>query len=506
MLDGVLASPPWIRSVRLERGREVVTVHSPDGDGDDDPLSPSDGVMLAPGEATEIRWPVSAGDVIHYELSCDDGLDIGIEAWVIPFSDGATVVVEPWARNSCSEGTLEMAVSGMCTVTLDNRHSWLRGRNVHATFERISNRTRDRVPPSATAGTHAAEEILLRRSYVASLHAEEQELCRRAARLRRQLESAESELERVRRVISDANAYAEPEPEAKATTALAHAPEALDCGATCTDSSAASVDAPVEDEKDARSVLWALWRRLAQLDAHVLLDAQWVDYDEATAAGAADALLLREVTLHGCSFRPLDGTSPALLTPGADVEHLASMCLQQFAQLGPRRAAAREAGGEASDPASPSDARRPASVEQAAAETSETNAAPEQPTSAPLVPAAAPRRDGDGSASAGSSRVHRSDDRDGGSGLERLQLLSQLLLELDEAASIDVSESGPDAYEVHAVSLRGRALREGFGMITCETNVRRLADAIDKATMIGCEAEQIEGSRSSGQIAVPSVS
>ena len=151
MLDGVLASPPWIRSVRLERGREVVTVHSPDGDGDDDALSPSDGVMLAPGEATEIRWPVSAGDVIHYELSCDDGLDIGIEAWVIPFSDGATVVVEPWARNSCSEGTLEMAVSGMCTVTLDNRHSWLRGRNVHATFERISNRTRDRVPPSATA-------------------------------------------------------------------------------------------------------------------------------------------------------------------------------------------------------------------------------------------------------------------------------------------------------------------------------------------------------------------
>ena len=55
-----------------------------------------------------------------------------------------------------------------------------------------------------------------------------------------------------------------------------------------------------------------------------------------------------------------------------------------------------------------------------------------------------------------------SPDRDDGSALDRLQLLSQLLLETDSKAEIDVSAAGEHAYELHAITLNGRTMRGGL--------------------------------------------
>ena len=75
-------------------------------------------------------------------------------------------------------------------------------------------------------------------------------------------------------------------------------------------------------------------------------------------------------------------------------------------------------------------------------------------------------------------------DRDG-SALDRLQLLSRLLLEIDGDATMDVSMAGEYAYEVHAVTMGGRTLDGGFGTVTDKTNVRHIAQAVRQALAMG---------------------
>ena len=72
-----------------------------------------------------------------------------------------------------------------------------------------------------------------------------------------------------------------------------------------------------------------------------------------------------------------------------------------------------------------------------------------------------------------------------GSALDRLQLLSRLLLEIDGDATMDVSMAGEYAYEVHAVTMGGRTLDGGFGTVTDKTNVRHIAQAVRQALAMG---------------------
>ena len=84
---------------------------------------------------------------------------------------------------------------------------------------------------------------------------------------------------------------------------------------------------------------------------------------------------------------------------------------------------------------------------------------------APPTPPLAPRGDAD----------------DGSSALDRLQLLSTLLLALDPAATMDVSMVSHDEYAINGLTVRGRQIQGGFGCVTARTNVRNIVAAVGKA-------------------------
>ena len=130
------------------------------------------------------------------------------------------------------------------------------------------------------------------------------------------------------------------------------------------------------------------------------------------------------------------------------------------------------------------DATRDASVPPPRARpTAETPQTPPPPAPAasgasgavtpPPPPAGGSARDGAGTSSAAD-----------GSALDRLQLLSRLLLEIDADATMDVSMAGDFAYEVHAVTLGGRTSTAASAP-SDKTNVRKIAQAVRQAVALG---------------------
>ena len=209
-------------------------------------------------------------------------------------------------------------------------------------------------------------------------------------------------------------------------------------------------------------------------------------------------LLLRHVTLHGRRLSPVvgDPPGPGLLHADTDVERVVSLCLEQLANCGgPIRLVDEEVA--------PVPVPVPAAVhvvdkagdkaEHKAGEKAGEKAvvpAPAMPTTevgtevATIVPARpSPDVQPEHVVSDASREAPAGDDgRADGSALDRLQLLSKLLLEMDSGATMDVTAAGEHAYELHAISLHGSTLSSGFGTITDQTNVRRIAEVCRKAT------------------------
>lgn len=573
----MLLPPGWTHSFRIERGREarVVQAGSPEADESNDTLR---GVKLAPGEADEIKMTVCEGDSLRYELRCEDALDIGFEVR-LQREHAAELVLLPWSRTTGGLGEAVCEAAGTCSICLDNNHAWIHARTVHATFEIL--------PAPATSidgrAQHGLEELELRRSYVSSLRTEEEQLARRASKLRRQLEVAERELARVREVLATASApaaaplltspadaspadeaLAVPADEAEADPAGIEA-QANDVAAThapAQSSASVAVDTDVMPTEAAgprsRHILWALWRRLALIDPHVSVDAVWflkadADFEEEGGEGsecgvggaqgdpddeadaparedsASSSLLLREVVLQGVALRRL-----GWLRTAADVDRLVRLCTERLAQAGPSLSLSsasatatlssagqapplmplhsEQPGGVADDGLPP---RHSASAEGYSLEGRNTS---DGTRHCPTCTCDETTRDGecvkrdndaiDGGSGRGSNgsngngsnggggllrnmgrklvkaAIGYDDGRADGSALDRLRLLSKLLLEMDASASMDVAPAGEHAYELLSVTLQGKTLSSGFGSITDQTNVRLIAEALGKATAI----------------------
>ena len=66
--------------------------------------------------------------------------------------------------------------------------------------------------------------------------------------------------------------------------------------------------------------------------------------------------------------------------------------------------------------------------------------------------------------------------------LGQLTLLSQLLLQFDPQATMDVARVSDDTFEVRSISLKGHVLQD-FGAVTAETNVRHIATVCKHAAI-----------------------
>lgn len=237
--------------------------------------------------------------------------------------------------------------------------------------------------------------------------------------------------------------------------------------------------------------LRVLWCRLAQFDPDVIVEArcegEWclgvapgvaTDPESTHASG----LLLEQVILGGCKLGHLfreHGDGIVRLSSEADIELVISMCLEGVAQLG--NPGGDSCGGSGTDVVRGDESRATADIVVA-------NATPTAPAGAqvstltPISCAAskAPTSEPSFESVAESDELAACSD---GSALERLQLLSRLLLGMDSGAAMNVSAVGERAYELHSVTVNGRTLQSGFGTITEKTNVRRIFDVCRLATI-----------------------
>ena len=538
-LLSAVVPPGWLRSIRLERGRETRMVSSVVFDDEDD------GDELGPGDTLVLKLPVRPHDELHYRITVDDDLDVGF-ALSLDDGKGSPTLVEAPHLIIDHEATLEVGKDGVALLTLDNSHAWFSSKMVHVAVECRSGRADLPACAAATSAAHRSEEDELRRSYLDTLRTEEEQLERRAARLRRQLATAEMELERVRKVRQ-----AELEREERSATSAPASTRAL-ATALATSAGASSVASPPKaaaavdhaggaaeatsaaDQAAAaatpETVLWAVWRRLALLDSDVRLEARWVAQESAEALTPPSAtpetegmrrdaevspplcLLLHAVQMHG---RLLLGVG-AVLQPHADVSRLLELCIERIATAPlapwpmPKLADAEgwEEGSEEGTEEGTEEAEDGRGVipRQASGSTAAVapNAAESEPASRraePSTQAAAtdaegppppPAEDAENpavraqpappSAPPAPPAPHRARGADDGSALDRLQLLSSLLLEIDPTASMDVSMVTHGAFAIHSLTLRGRVLEGGFGDVTAATDVRTIVEALKQAT------------------------
>ena len=319
MAPPALAPAGWVQSLCLERGREVLLVSSPE----------EDGALLLPGKTFELCVSVTTGDVLRCHIDVEDGLDVGIEVR-LQQADGTSSALHAMARaDECVE-TWTVDACGTCSLTVDNAFAWFRSKTVHVMLEitpasRGSSRLAGNpAAVSASGAVHVEEEAELRRAYLSTLRSEEAQLERRTVRLRRQLAVAEGELQRVRQVREAEEAAAHRAPRgAPATTppappALTPAAEQVvgmvDDAPRVAGEADASAGVPCAESGGERrhgrgrgragegshALLWALWRKLALIDAQVALSARWVHHDENVAQHGAQ---LKNVAQHGAQLK-----------------------------------------------------------------------------------------------------------------------------------------------------------------------------------------------------------
>ena len=160
-----------------------------------------------------------------------------------------------------------------------------------------------------------------------------------------------------------------------------------------------------------------LWRLLSQLDPAASVTATWV--------GPAD-LVLREVVVHGVALEPLEGGA---FTVSTDCRRVLGLCMRALAE-------SRSASGASS-------------------------------------PAAARDADGAGADTDGTHAEHRT-------ALSQLHRLSEMILEIDPRATMEVSPISDGEYELSAVRVGGHVF-EGFGSVFASTRVEDIA-AVCRAT------------------------
>ena len=494
--------------------------------------------MLVPGEILAVEVPVEHGDQLWYHIVCEDGLDVGFTAQLTNLHQDDTQMLETW-RAADRRGSLSFASPGSCTLTLDNTHAWLRSKTVHMNI----------ASSSATYSTAVAssvrmeEERELRRAFLDNLRQEEVQLKRKAMRLRRQLVAAEADLERVRHVLAATEATEVAPGLVGASAIHPNAPQAIATDRSLDDAAAKGVDVDVvtsdicaqrdgqgheahigtsaeasdatDDAVSGITTLQALWRKLALMDADAVVEARWLETGSKTDGDMAmprmvephvardpPVLVLHSVYLHGRKLSEL--CEPMRSDIALDVlirgllEQIANAPLSSLpadllhnllpsastTSCLPKDSGAVSLGhGMPSLPPQPPRALPP---ELPPLELPLESPSTQQGLSSPAS-----------SAPSGSTTTSRSDNDHASTALEKLQLLSKLLLQLDANASMDVSSVSESAYILNEVCIRGRTLRGGFGTITAATDVRQIAEVCDRATMT-CGTESLAPIPSNG--------
>ncbi|KAL1524406.1 hypothetical protein AB1Y20_019301 [Prymnesium parvum] len=435
----------WRQSVRLTRGGvEALVVTSPDSDAAytyDAVDGGGGGAVLGAGRSLELSLVASAGSRLHYQLRCEDGLDVGVRissTHRVDADDAAAHELQPWVRVAELEGSAEVVHDAQVVLRLDNSFSWLHAKTVHARVELVYPRP---PPPPADPAAAAAEEAELRAQWLAQLEGAAARLGRRVASLRAELLAAEEELRRLHGVREAAEAAARrvtPAAEASAAAAAWRARAA-----------AARRRAAGGARGGALARLRELRALLARVDGRAAVVGTWAE--------AEGALVLREVAVGGRVARDV-----GLLREETDVEQLLARCMRQ-AEAAEAEAAALDGGALSLPLASP-----PLGGEAVVGEA---------PT-----PADADESSGGGAAREGAEPADVADAEPsaGRSGLGQLSRLSQLLLQVDAHAIMDVERVADDAFEVRAVSIGGHVLRD-FGVVSADTNIHHIVEVCTRA-------------------------
>ena len=492
-----------VESIKLQHGTQQLLLTSPERWlGCDAAGAGEGGVLIAPGEAVDVPLPsLCYGQLLRYRFRCEDGLDVGFELLALGDDSSSSQELEPWSRTTELEGSARAPGPMQCVARFDNSFSWFQTKTVHFAIEFHPSVPGASSGPAQRKARDEAEERALRLAHAEELRTAAARAVQRVAILRDELQAAEDELtsltlmrEAVEATVAAdrAAAAAETDAEAAEATGAAATGDDGDAGddgeSVATGGDGATEEAPrnlvlsrgaivgdppwplqrhTKEGDELVAHLWRLWRRLALLDAEASVLA--------TRLGPSE-LLLREVGLQRRTLAGRFGRFGAQ----SDLKHIVSLCLQQLSTSrdvattmppAPAPAAAIPAAA-APAAAAPALAAAAAALPAVAAPVSAAPAAAAPEAVAPMQQPQQPQQkekeeeEEGGEEEGGAEEV----EPDGPTVLDQLQRLSAQLLELDEAATMDVALLSEGEYQLNSVSVHGHML-QSLGSVTATTDI-----------------------------------
>ncbi|KAL3930967.1 MAG: hypothetical protein SGPRY_001315 [Prymnesium sp.] len=517
--------PGWTQSVWLARGgREAIVVASPepsdlfayasvDGGG-------GGGEVISAGETLGLSLFVSSGSELRFRVSCEDGLDIGFRV-----SSVRRGPQEPQADLHPYDRMMELEETKMCftqdsdvLLEFDNSYSWFYPKTIHVRVE--VQLPRPAVPPP-TPSQRKKEEGELRELWNSQLAHEEARISQRISKLRAQLGQAEAELRRLRLVRQAAAPLAAPRsaeecedaigpidaqlhssdrprascsPTSKAESATSsHHTLSTPCEASASASEsprgtgvaseAREFDELMQDParmvKERRRLVLEHLRELrlllSRVDREATIRATWESASE-DASTVGSYLLIRELSLNGHTLQDIGRFGAS-----ADLDHILALSLRDLASRARQEPSlnAEQIGGAN---------RGNVGVHEPSSNVATAETHLEEPTSLAKLAEKSRRELALSSSTLSCESCSDVDDgcteielraegetagmtlEDGHTAITQLQLLSQLLLQLDPQATMQVTRLSDEEFDVSSINIGGQTLQD-VGVVTAETNV-----------------------------------